>query len=336
MKDQQEKNSTLPSDEIDLGKLLQLLRKGLKRLFVIILRFFLFFKRNAIKLGTLIFIGLAIGLLLNTFVKRKLKIDIIVKPNFESKDYLYDVVDEIQANLSSRDTLFFNSIGLDVNELKGFDINVEPIEEIELDEKKGKEDIDYLELLEKYQENDFVLDIVKSEIGKKVALTHRITITYKNQAEGASYARKLIDYINSNPYFSELRKVSVKNASFRIAKNQEQIEQIDALILNYTNEFSEQNSSIDKEGVVFFENQKTVDATGLLSLKNKLVEEIEKKQLEVSEQNNPISIINFGKTQAMSHPILKNGILLFPGILLFLFFLWSFLRFVDRKAKELL
>ncbi|MFH6603073.1 hypothetical protein ACEZ3G_06265 [Maribacter algicola] len=324
------------SEEIDLGQLFQMFRKGLHRIFVGVLRIFLYLKKNALKLGALIFLGLVIGFLLNIFVDKKLKSEVIVMPNFESKDYLYDVVEEIQANFISNDTLFFRNMGIDVNELRGFEISIQPVENEELDAEKLKESNDYLEILQTLKEDDFVFDVIKSEILKKTVLTHRITFYHKNPNKGEEYVSKIMDYINANPYFTELRKVSEKNAKARIEKNTELIEQIDDLVAGFNKQMASSEASLrGQEGVVLFDKERSLDLPGLLKLKNELVKEIEEKQLDLIEQKEAIGIINFGKTQVVKKQFLNKSLVWLPAILVGLFFAWSFLVFLNRKAKAL-
>jgi len=335
MENQQPKASST-SEEIDLGQLFQMFKRGLHRLFRGVLRIFLYLKKNAVKLIALILLGLAIGLLLNMFVDKKLKSEVIVMPNFESKDYLYDVVDEIQANVISRDTLFFTNMGIDVNELRGFEISIEPVESEELDAEKLKEGNDYLEILQNFKEDDFVLDVVKSEILKKTILTHRITFAHKNAIKGEEYISKMLTYINNNAYFKEIREVAQQNAKIRIEKNTELIAQVDDLIANFNKQLATSDSSGGREGVVLFDKERSLDVPGLLKLKNELVKEIEEKQMDLVEQKEAISIINFGKTQVVKKQFLNKSLILLPAILVGLFLAWSLLVFLNRKSKDLI
>jgi hypothetical protein len=107
MADNQFNKANNSSDEIDLGQLFNLINKGFNNLFKRFLRLFLYLKRNALLLLGLVVIGVAIGYLLNQVVSKKLKTEVIVRPQFESKNYLYDVVNEIQANIKAKDTAFF-------------------------------------------------------------------------------------------------------------------------------------------------------------------------------------------------------------------------------------
>ena len=84
--------------------------KGFTNLFKSFLRLFLYIKRNLIKLGILVLVGLLVGFGLNQIITKKQKIEVIVKPNLESKNYLYDVVNEIGANIKAKDTVFFSKL----------------------------------------------------------------------------------------------------------------------------------------------------------------------------------------------------------------------------------
>ncbi len=328
-----EPNAT-SSDEIDLGQLLQLIRKGLNGIFRGILRVFRYLKRNIIKLVALIIIGAAIGFLLNSFVDDRLQTEAIVKPNFESKDYLYDVVEELQSSILARDTIFFNGLGLNVGQMRNFRIEIEPIEdEVEIDKEMAEEDNKYLEILQNYKDNDFVLDIVKSEILKKSVITHRITFTHKNPKKGEEYVAKILDYINSNSHFKELQQVNSKNAKSRIEKNEELIGQIDQLVSNFS-EGLKNNQNQGSQGMLV-ENENGTDISSLLSLKSHLTKEAELKRVELVEQNRPISILNLGKTHVVKRPFFNKNIVLIPVLLLGLFFMVSLISYLNRKSIEI-
>jgi hypothetical protein len=289
-------------------------------------------KNNFWKLAILIFIGLAIGYGLKFLISDKLKTEVIVKPNFDSKDYLYNVVEEIDANLKSKDTTFFRELGIVVSELKSLAITIEPIEEENEDENQ-EEDLKYLEVLQNFQGDSFISDVVKTEILKKSGLNHRITFFYQNALAGREATRRLMEYINSNPYFNDLKQVYNLNALAKIERNEALIKQIDMLVDGYTNNLS-QGNRID-QGTVVLENEKTLEIPGLLSLKNALIKEIERKRVEIAEQQNTVSIINFGKNQKVKVPIYSQGILLIPFILVVLFLLVFFLQYLNKKSNEL-
>ena len=110
MADNQPNSVHKNSEEIDLRELLRLLSRGMQGIGNSVLRTFIFFKKNILKLIGLIIIGVAIGFMLNNLMTKKYKTEVIVKPNFNSKEYLYDVIDEIQAKLVAKDSNFFKLV----------------------------------------------------------------------------------------------------------------------------------------------------------------------------------------------------------------------------------
>lgn len=329
----QPNNSSSSSDEIDLGRLLQLLRKILRKTFKGILRIFLFLKRNLIKLVALTVVGIGFGYLINMLVDDKLQTEVIVKPNFESKDYLYDVVEELGAKIIQKDTAFFQSIDVEMNKLGQFKIEIAPILDDKENEKSG-DDIKYLEILQNYKDNDFVIDIVKSEILKKTGSTHRIVFTHTSPKEGEKYVNKILKYINSNPYFIELQQVSNQNATVRIEQNQGLIKQIDDLVLNFTSTLNN-NQKTASQGMVLLEGESGLNVPSLLAFKNRLVKENEIKKIELIEQKLPISIVNLGKTHHVKKKLVYKNFVLIPLLLIGVFFLISFIAYLNRKSKEL-
>lgn len=325
---------TSSTDEIDLGQLLQLVRRGLNGIFWGILRAFLYLKRNALKLLVVIIIGVAIGVLLNSLVDDRLQTEVIVKPNFESKDYLYVVVDELKSKISTKDSLFFTSIDIDVNSLRNFKIEIEPIEEqVEINKDILEENNKYLELLKNYKDNDFVLDVVKSEILKKSAFTHRITFTHKNPSKGEVYVGKFLNYINANPYFTQLQKVHTKNAQSRITKNLDLIQQIDVLVANFSEGLK--NAPNQTNQGMLLESERGTDISSLLSLKSHLIKEIERMQIELAEQRNAVSVINLGLTHPVKKTLISKNIVLIPVLLVGLFLLVSLISYLNRKSIEI-
>ena len=165
------------SDEIDLGQLFQMIGNGFNRIFRSFLRLFLYLKKNALILFGLVILGGAIGFGLNLIVDKKIKTEVIVKPNLDSRNYLYEVVDEIQSNIKAKDTLFFKDLGILVENLKGFEITVESLGDTR---KNAEQGIEYLELLKGFEgSSEAIADIVRAEIlSKSTLINHKITFYF--------------------------------------------------------------------------------------------------------------------------------------------------------------
>ena len=283
MADQQTSKETTSNDEIDFGQLFNMIGKGFKNLFNWFLRIFLYFKKNFLILVGLAVAGAIIGFGLNQIVTDKLKTEVIVKPNLESKDYLYDVVNEIQSNIKAKDTVFFKKIGFKTSSLKGFDITIDQI----LDKKTSDDNLEYLELLEKFQESGLFSDIIRSELLSKSSLGHRITFTYKDPKGGPKFTMKVMEYINSNSYYKELIKINQENAQERIKQDESLLVQIDELITRFSDNMAGTESQFTEQRIIL-ENEKQSNITELFGLKNNLIRDIERKKIELQLRNQPI------------------------------------------------
>ncbi|MDT7828919.1 hypothetical protein RQM65_09625 [Pricia sp. S334] len=335
MADNKPVNPRPESDEIDLGRLLNIINRGFNRLFRGFLLLFLYLKKNIFWLLGLVALGLVIGVLLNSTIDKKLKTEVIVKPNFESKNYLYDVVEEIQANIVAKDTQALNKLGVDIADLRGFEISIEPIEKSKEDQENLKDKNEYLEILQNFKEQEFVPEVIRSEILDKTVLTHRIIFLHKNPFNGQEVVAKIMDYINSNPYFSEVRQVSVKNAQDRIAKNRELIDQIDILIKNYSQKLGRSDDVSGRQGTLFLNAEEPLDIAGLFALKNTLIKQIGDKEIDLVQLKEAVNIVNFGKTQEVKNQFLNKSLIILPLVLVGLFFLWTLLRYLNKKAVAL-
>lgn len=330
MGDNQTTNETSSNDEIDLGQFLKMIGKGFNNVFNWFLRIFLYLKKNFLILFGLAAAGAILGFGLNQIVTDKLKTEVIVKPNLESKDYLYDVVNEIQANIIAGDTVFFNKIGFKTTSLKGYGITIDQI----LDKNISDDNLEYLELLEKFQENGLVSDIIRSELLSKSSLEHRITFTYKDSKSGQKFTQKVMEYINSNDYYYELIKINQENAQERINQDKRLLAQMDELITRYSDKIASSERQFADQKIIL-DNEQQLDIARLFELKNNLIRDIERKKMELHEQKDAISIIYFGEPQAVQKSFFGKKIILLPLILISIFFLIDIVKYLNRKAEEI-
>lgn len=319
------------NNEIELGQLFQMIGNAFNQIFQWLLSIFLFFKRNAILLIVLVILGVATGIGLNQITTKKIKTEVIVSPNLESKNYLYDVVAELQANVRSKDTFFLQSLGIDVNKLEDFDIQVAPVSGG--NKENLEKDMKYLELLQSFENSEAISDLVRAEILDKNSKDQRITFYYKDPKIGDAYARIFMDYINSNSFYKEVVRTYMENAQNRIVQNDSLLKQIDMLITNYSKKMLAENNGI--EGQITLNNEQQLNVPQLFSLKNQLIRDTEAKKLELEGRKEAITIINFGKPQKVLKPLYKKNIFLFPLLFTGIFFLFAFLKYLNKKAMEI-
>lgn len=318
------------SDEIDLGQLFQLIGRGFNAVFRFFLRVFLYLKKNIFILIGLVVVGLAIGYGLNKIISKKLKTEVIVKPQMESKNYLYDVINEIQANIKAKDTVFFKSIGIEEIDFSGLEVTINRV----VEEATTETDTQYLELLQSFENTDAIADIVRAELQNKSSFNHRITFFFKNPSLGKTFANTVMEYINTNPYFDGLIEISRANATSRIEENQLLLKQVDEIITNYTSSLAAKGNT-SKSGRIVLDNQEQVNIADLFEYKNLLIRDIETKKLELVERTEPVSVINFGKPQMVQTSFFGKNIVLIPLVLLAIFFLVSFLIYLNNKSRTL-
>ncbi|WP_435624048.1 hypothetical protein [Flagellimonas sp.] len=310
-----------------MGQLFQMISKAFNKLGLAFLKVFIYLKKRAFIFGGLILLGLGVGYGLNQITEEKRKIEVIVKPNLNSENYLYDVVEEIQNNLKSEDIAFMESIGIPVRDVKQFKISVEPIE-VDND-RKGD-----MELLEKFKDIPGFSDIVRMELLKNSALNHRIIFEFKEISEGKVFAESAMTYINSSDFFQRIIAISNENARTRIKQNEALIQQVDFLIKSYTESLNSDN--IEKlDNRIQLDNEKPIDLTGLLQLKNNLIQNTERKKVELEEQQKAVNVLNFGKPQRIIKSFFGKRLVLIPLIFLGAFILFDFIKMVNAKAIKL-
>jgi hypothetical protein len=332
MAEKPKNRSQSDSDEIDLGQLFRLIGQAFQGLFNALLSVFLYLKRNLVILLILAVVGFAIGFTLSKIITKKQKIQVIVKPNWESKNYLYDVIGEVQANLEAKDTTFFRGIGVHLEDFGGYKVEIEPVNDPAALEEKAQ--IEYLELLQKFENTGIVADVLRAEILDKSSLNHRVTFTYKNYEKGPELAGAVIKNLNLNNFYKGLTQIHKENAETRISENKALIDQIDRILDSYTKKMADsQPTSSDNRIVLSTEEE--LNVSELLEFKSNLIRDTERMKVELLEQAEPINIINFGKPQQVRKPFFGKNFVLLPTIFILLFLLFDFLRFLNRRSAQI-
>ena len=199
----------------------------------------------------------------------------------------------------------------------------------------SESDLKYLELLQSFENTDAIADIVREELQNKSSFNHRITFYYNNAAFGKEFAKKVLDYINSNSYFNGLLKIYRNNAQNRIEQDEKLLKQVDEIIVNYTNGLVKKgnNTATDK---IILDNQEQVNIADIFEYKTGLIRDIETKKLELEERTVPVSVINLGETQVEHKSFFGKSIVLIPILLVLGFFIFSALIYLNKKAKSLM
>ncbi len=326
-------------DEIDLGHFFNLIYKVFHSMFIGILTFYQYVKRNFVWFVGLTVIGAIAGFTINQLVDEKHKLDVLVRPSkddinfsFDTRTYLYDVLTEIHSDIKGKDSLFFDNLGFKAEDLPGLEIEITPL----ISEGRGLLDTenDIISALMEFQNSEAVNEMLESELRNEAMIDQRITFYFKDPVAGEKFAKKTLEYINSNPYYDNLVEVQRQNNKMSLMSNDSLINQIDLLLQAFTDKLNKTNSG--SEGQIVMENLTGMNAAALLELKTELLADSDIRRMELEMNDRPVNILNFGKPHKIDKPLFKKNIVFFPLLLLGLFLAGSFIRFLNRKSKELL
>lgn len=213
-------------DEIDLGylfrKISNFFRSFIKMIFTIIA----FFVKYFIIILVLIIVGAIIGYFTDANKTEIYKNELIVIPNFESTQYFYDRVDELNVKIKSRDTVFLSEIiGKHYRNLKK--IEAEAIVDIYSFVTSSPTRVELFKVLtDKQNVPKFLNDPLNFQYYKY----HHLYINIQGKENSQEIVDNIMSYLNDNPHFREYMAVGRKNTEFRIINTEKTISKIDSIL----------------------------------------------------------------------------------------------------------
>lgn len=314
------------SEEIDLGYLFKksndFLKSVIRSLFLILL----FFKKYFIIIIVLLILGFAYGYYKDSIAIKTYNNELIVIPNFESVDYLYDKVEVINKKVAMGDTLFLQKV-LDTNFRKLNSIKLEPIVDIYNFVSKSYRNYDVLRLIaEKQDFSDYIEDLSTSKYYKY----HRMDVSINGNESSEDIINDLFIYLNENEHFKKYQEVYVENNKFKIKEYYNMISQIDSLLMAN----SRLNNTASNVSITT-----TSDLFSLIDKKRQILEDIVKLKTEEVDFKEPIKkvtadynleskrFLNF--SNKVKYPIYL--VLLFSGFFFFLYLFRSLKNYSDSK-----
>ncbi|KJJ38656.1 hypothetical protein [Aequorivita vladivostokensis] len=267
------------SEEVDLGYLLKKSNDFLKS---IVRGFFMivaFFRKFFIAIIILIIVGFIYGYYKDSNLTKSYNNEIIIIPNFETVDYLYDKVEAINNKISAGDTILLKNV-LDTNYRKINSIKLEPIVDIYNFVSKSYRNYDVLRLIaEKQDFSEYIADLSTSKYYKY----HRMQVSISGKESSEIIVNDLLSYLNSNEHFREYQKIYIENNQFKIKEYYGMISQIDSLLkANSTLNTSASNISINN----------STDLFNLIDRKKQLLEDLVKIETESIDFELPIKKVS--------------------------------------------
>ncbi|MGV0756044.1 hypothetical protein F0358_04385 [Empedobacter brevis] len=286
------------SSEIEIGNLF---KKS-------IYNFKTFLRKNILIIFLLIILGIITAYLFSPLLK-SYESKVIVSPNYGSVDYLYNEIDLINSKISDKDTIFLNKIGITSNINK---IEIKPIVNIYQFAGESESNFDLLKL---FAEDGDINKVADDEKTSKNYKTHEIILTTKKSSIIPANIDKLLQYLNKNEYYNQVRLIKIENEKARLGINNNTIEQINAVFSKVEKSTS---SEANKNLVYVNDNNQLND---LLITKRELTKENEYIKLNELLSTNVIKKISESLNVQVESKgsFLKFVIpLLFVGIFLFI------------------
>ena len=266
--------------EIDLGQLTNSIKKAYQGVIDSFFDFVFFLKKKLIILGVLFILGVVLGYLSDKTSKKYVS-EIIVAPNLGGSDYLYARIDLLASKLKENDSAFFKSIG--INNIESMsNITVEPVIDIYTFVNNNTaiagnaQNTQNFELVKLLAENEDINTVIKDEKTSKNYPYHKIIINSSLKISSKDMIQPLLNYLNSDPYFNTILKVTKENIQIKMKKNEEQLVQVDEIITQIS-----KNLGKDKSNSNLVYNNENNEINGLFTLKNGLLSEIGSQKVQL-------------------------------------------------------
>ncbi len=318
-------SANLPNDIDDKNIDLSALSKGVGNTFDKLAAFIFnciqFVIKNIIVIGILMVLGVALGIYMDR--AKIYENQIIVNPNFQSTNYLYDKIELLNAKAKSHDTVFLKSIGIE-NPSKLLKITIKPINDIYTFVNNNEFRLKTLTLM---AEDTAMEKLLADETTSRNYTYHVITFNTSSKTDAEKTVNPILKYINSSTYFIAIQKQFVENLKIKIQEND--------LIIKQINDILDQAAKDKSGGTTFFSGDSQIN--DIITSKEALIRE---------QANNRISLLTTDKviketsyTLNVLDPKSINGSLkillpiLFIGIFVFCYLLVSFYKKQSRKQR---
>lgn len=310
--------------EIDLVQISKKISAFFDGISTSIFRGIQFFIHNLKVISLLVVIGFGVGLFFDK-TQKQFNNEIIVKPNFESVDYLYSKIDLIQSKIQTNDTAFFKAIGIP-NSPKITKISIEPIIDVFKFVNNNEQNLEVLKLI---TANSDLKSIVNEKTTVKNYPFYSIVFTTNGVLKDEQTVKALLNYINTSSYYSRIQKIQLTNIAQRIKENNQLVAQIDAVL----NKFSNTQTGYQKSDKLVYYNENT-QLNDIIKTKDGLLRENANLKLELITSDKIVKensvVINILKKEAIDGKL--KFILPILFILIYLL-TYHFKKFYQRHSE---
>ena len=347
------KNNLKENKELDIVVLLE----KIKLLFLGIL--LQFFRKSKLFLSAwkqllvIIIFGVVAGYFLNDKENDSTKeASALIKINFDAGNYVYNTIDLINQKINSEDTDFFsNDLKLNSDENIN-EVSITPVIDIK---DIMVNDINANEIRALFENLEYEDGFSVSEGFKPDYDYHNLKISVSGNSS-IETINKIIEFINNNPMFIELRERNFQRITTILYDNEETIKQIDKLLENITLS-ALPNTTVPTDDEIQWHGSKSaatafkLESSGLYIdnkdfkptelIKTKITlqnenQELKKERLTAKET---VMIVNNSNVLITDNSLFSNKMVYYPILFFFIYLiafslvsLYSYLEKLDRAS----
>ena len=309
------------SEEIDLGYLFKKSNHFFKSIVRALFQVIEFFKRYWIIIFTLIIVGLGIGYYKDLKVEKSYYNELIVIPNFESVDYLYDKVEAINLKMSAGDSIFMQKVfGANFQKFRG--IEIEPIADLYNFISESREHIDIFRIVADKQDfKDYIEEFSNSKYYKY----HKMSVAIVGDGSSEKMVEDLLIFLNSNEHLNAYQEIYRETKDFEVKEYYTMIAQVDSLI---------KASAASKNTPSSVEVITNNDQHFLFDRKMKILEELIKLKMEQLDYSESIKLVNADYDLSKERFLNVSNKVKYPIFFVLIFSGFFFMLYLLRKLKQ--
>ena len=321
-----ENSTNKNNEEIDLGDLFKLLKKGFEKLGNLLLRFIAFLLRNAIVLIILIIIGAVAGYFLQKKASSFVKTEMIVASDFGSAEYLFKSVKELQYKLKTQDEATIEKLGVKNSEDE-FSISYEIKPIVTISRFDNQEEL-FLEIL---GDNHFLDEEEKMAMFKRNFDFYKITLFHPRGVDSQKILQNTLSILRANEYYREIYKLNLISINNQIESNEYLISQIDSLVSNYSKNTGKTSGSSS----TIYNSENTLDLGVVIENRNTLQRQIQGLYHQKVTNSEFLRLIDLGNpSEIEKRGLTSYKIILIPFLLVLGYFgLIIFVKVVQKARK---
>lgn len=297
------------AQEVDLGAVANKIGGVFKQLFGFVSNLVLFFWKFKF-ISAVLFIGGFIGGFILDIKPSTYEHIAIVVPNFKSVDDTYTKVSLIDSKIVDQDAEFFKSIGIDdVKAIKSISIKsiVDPFKFTEYNKER-------FEMIKLMADDSNVASVIQGDVMNRNYIYHKLSIHTREPIKDRELIDKILNFLNSNPFYEDLKKIQIKQAEMRLFAYDTTIKHIDNILTAFG-----KTGSIKTNSILVGEN---VALDEVLVLRDRFVRDKERLSLDKTLYDRIVKDVTLEMNLRGKETFGGKAKLFLPLILLGLFFVF--------------